>query len=1205
MNTLQVGGAVRVGAPYAPRAADTLLPQLLAAAQLCYVLAPRQIGKSSLRVRAAEAMRAAGYEVASVDLSAVGTSGLSISEWFLGLSCEIADALGWEDPMPAWQGGDGRSPAQRWLRSLERGLASSPRPVVIFIDEIDAVRALPFSGDDFFAAIRATMDLRATESHWRKLTFCLLGVASPTELIADVRRTPFNVGVPVALDDLAPEEARALLPALSALGGDADAALHHTLSWSGGHPYQTNQILQALLTRGQEGGIEQRVRAVVEALYLGTNVDPALLAAGRALLDAGLHTPPILSLYRQVIEGEAPLANERDPLHAALRLTGLVAARGGRLVPRNRVTAMLFDRAWVDTQQGHRLLREWAWRWVRGGRRSVDLPTGADLRSLGEWAAGRSDLEREESELLLRAEAEEARTLAFERSRRFLGLIGALTLVAIVVGGWAWRLDLEARHLLAVRALSIAIDHAHVPGQSEATLREVLESWSALQRTDFAGQATRSVVDVMQALRGTGFATGHPHYTIAIGKDAAYVGGRGPLWVMPLDGGEPRSIPELSDVRALSLSPDGQSLLVGRLDESLTLVPLSDPAQARSWRVPVGEPLTDCVLSELGEHLGGAREVQFTPSGERFYWITSDGQLHTSTGGDPRSLAQGERITRVRPLGEDRLLTAGADGTLALRDLDDRVLARWGPWANPSLLGKDCTGDPEFTSGLVALELSPDGRRAAAVGRAGAAVILDLESGQILQLGPSNELIQTVQWSGDGATLVTSFEFGRMQLWDSERGLLRLERSEPRQSILTMALSPDGALLATGGHDDLVRLWDLRAGDLRWETQVHTGIVWQLAFSGDGDWLYSASQDGRIGRFAVGPALNGGHWQGGPGNPSGMSLNEDVLAVAWTEAPLQLLPLRPGGDLSWAAMRGEPTEDVHFTPIGALLSTVRGLWLYTPGRPPVGPLAGRTMSRFNPWSPAAKAWISRDAAGTVHAYDERAEAMFSFPAGHELLSEPVFSPDGRAALILGADGSVSVYDLASGALRALGSHAESVVMGAWSPDGRRVATVSRDNSLVVWDARAGGRQFQRDLGGNGWTVQWQERSPQIIVGQQNGQVSFWSDEGELLAALAGHRGALRSVATSGDGRVLATAAEDGEVRLWEIPTGALLARYPTHQNIARTVLFSTDDRWVYSAGDDGQIFRLPGRSSEIIAVACAWLGLATGGDPGAQACEIQ
>ena len=46
-------------------------------------------------------------------------------------------------------------PLQRWLTALrEVVLAQVPGPIVIFVDEIDTVCSLPFSTDEFFAAIR-------------------------------------------------------------------------------------------------------------------------------------------------------------------------------------------------------------------------------------------------------------------------------------------------------------------------------------------------------------------------------------------------------------------------------------------------------------------------------------------------------------------------------------------------------------------------------------------------------------------------------------------------------------------------------------------------------------------------------------------------------------------------------------------------------------------------------------------------------------------------------------------------------------------------------------------------------------------------------------------------------------------------------------------------------------------------------------------
>src|SRR6266852_3009207 len=63
-----------------------------------------------------------------------------------------------------------------------------PPPLVIFIDEIDAVRSLPFSTDEFFAGIRECYNRRTQDPAFNRLTFCLLGVATPSDLIQDTRK---------------------------------------------------------------------------------------------------------------------------------------------------------------------------------------------------------------------------------------------------------------------------------------------------------------------------------------------------------------------------------------------------------------------------------------------------------------------------------------------------------------------------------------------------------------------------------------------------------------------------------------------------------------------------------------------------------------------------------------------------------------------------------------------------------------------------------------------------------------------------------------------------------------------------------------------------------------------------------------------------------------------------------------------------------
>lgn len=73
-------------------------------------------------------------------------------------------------------------------------LESVPQQIVIFIDEIDSVLSLPFNLDDFFALIRECYNQRADRPAYKRLTFALIGVATPSDLIQDKRRTPFNIG---------------------------------------------------------------------------------------------------------------------------------------------------------------------------------------------------------------------------------------------------------------------------------------------------------------------------------------------------------------------------------------------------------------------------------------------------------------------------------------------------------------------------------------------------------------------------------------------------------------------------------------------------------------------------------------------------------------------------------------------------------------------------------------------------------------------------------------------------------------------------------------------------------------------------------------------------------------------------------------------------------------------------------------------------
>jgi Leucine-rich repeat (LRR) protein len=347
---LQAGGTLNPRRHlYVERPDDAILLKLLSEGQYVNVLTSRQMGKSSLMVRTAESLRERNVRCAIVDLAAELGTPENASAYFLGLLNKIARDLNVKvDLATSWTERPEETLNQRLMRFFrEVVLEQLPGPVVCFLDEIDSTLKLPWT-DDLFTALRGMHNERPLVPAYERLTFCLIGVAWPNELIKDRRTTPYNIGSTLELRDfdLGRDDLTPLAAALSADSEQGRRLIERVLYWTGGHPYITLRLCATLVGAKTPKNVDQLVRGSfqsVEHVSEDVHFQQILRFIEARLTDS----ESALHLYERILSGVEE-KDQQSLTHAELKLSGLVKRdAAGRLRVRNRIYVRLFNREWL------------------------------------------------------------------------------------------------------------------------------------------------------------------------------------------------------------------------------------------------------------------------------------------------------------------------------------------------------------------------------------------------------------------------------------------------------------------------------------------------------------------------------------------------------------------------------------------------------------------------------------------------------------------------------------------------------------------------------------------------------------------------------------------------------------------------------------------------------------------------------------------
>ena len=393
----QVGSSLAKESPsYVERLADRELEIALKKGEFCYVLNSRQMGKSSLRVRTMSKLQAEGTTCAFIDLSGGGTQNITAENWYAGIVKEIVTACQLKFDWRNWwrQQRDLLTPVQRLSLFIEEILLIEIKTnIVIFIDEIDVVLSQSFSLDDFFALIHGYYQKRQVYPDYSRLTFVLLGVAAPRNLIGDRNRSPFDLGKAISLRGFKLKEAEPLTVGLLNKVERPQEILAEILAWTAGQPFLTQKICQLVIEKANSTN-KLNIAELIEKYLIKdwqAQDEPEHL---RTIRDRFYYrnsdkTICLLSLYRKILQEEVVfIDNSIEQIE--LRLSGLVVEREGRLEVNNPIYAKVFDLTWIKKQLTElrpyeRKLSDWI-----ATNDPIYLLKGKALQDASIWSLGKS-----------------------------------------------------------------------------------------------------------------------------------------------------------------------------------------------------------------------------------------------------------------------------------------------------------------------------------------------------------------------------------------------------------------------------------------------------------------------------------------------------------------------------------------------------------------------------------------------------------------------------------------------------------------------------------------------------------------------------------------------------------------------------------------------------------------------------------------------